>query len=118
MLSLLRGLQWQMEGDSQTGPVREHNEDCIATHVDKKRSFAVVCDGVGGHNAGEVASRMACTFLSEGVPAMDSIDESALKHLLHRAHTTLCDAAEEETAMSHMDTTVVLAVQQLAQTPY
>ncbi|MEE2651425.1 MAG: protein phosphatase 2C domain-containing protein [Pseudomonadota bacterium] len=112
MLTLLRSLQWQMDGDSQTGPVREHNEDCFAIHADKKRSFAIVCDGVGGHNAGEVASQMACAFLSEQLRAMAGIDEGALKHLLHLAHTTLCDAAEEDAALSQMATTVVLAVQQ------
>ena len=49
---------------SETGPVREHNEDFIghfvpddeATRAEKGCLF-VVCDGVGGSEAGEVASR-------------------------------------------------------------
>ena len=39
---------------SDTGRVRDHNEDNYL--VDKKLSLSVVADGMGGHAAGEVAS--------------------------------------------------------------
>lgn len=51
---------------SETGPVRDHNEDSIAFSFpenDKHNLIAVVADGMGGHNAGEVASKMACDLL-------------------------------------------------------
>ena len=51
---------------SETGPVRDHNEDSIAFSFpenDKQSLIAVVADGMGGHNAGEVASKMACDLL-------------------------------------------------------
>lgn len=51
---------------SETGPVRDHNEDSIAFSFpenDKQNLIAVVADGMGGHNAGEVASKMACDLL-------------------------------------------------------
>lgn len=112
MLTRVRSLQWHLDGDSQTGPVREHNEDCIAVHVDKRRSFAIVCDGVGGHNAGEVASQMACAYLAEHLQTLNAVDEASLKHLLQAAHSTLCEAAEQDDGLRHMATTVVLAVQQ------
>src|SRR5690606_7362873 len=51
---------------SETGPTRDHNEDSIAFSFpenDKKNLIAVVADGMGGHNAGEVASKMACQLV-------------------------------------------------------
>lgn len=42
---------------TDTGRVREHNEDAISTNLDA--GLFVLADGMGGYNAGEVASRIA-----------------------------------------------------------
>ena len=44
-------------GVSDTGRVREHNEDTIGTDVDI--GLVVLADGMGGYKAGEVASGIA-----------------------------------------------------------
>ena len=44
-------------GQTDTGRVREHNEDTIASDVDA--GLLVLADGMGGYNAGEVASGIA-----------------------------------------------------------
>src|ERR1700748_1142674 len=44
-------------GLTDTGKVREHNEDTIATDADI--GLLVLADGMGGYNAGEVASGIA-----------------------------------------------------------
>ncbi len=78
-------LHLAVAGRSDTGPVRSHNEDsCYPTKedIDQADSYpnrqliphlSLVCDGVGGHDGGEVASQLAvksiqpliATFLTE-----------------------------------------------------
>src|SRR2546421_4864969 len=52
----LRG-KLRVVGLTDTGKVREHNEDTIA--VDPDIGLLVLADGMGGYNAGEVASGIA-----------------------------------------------------------
>ena len=50
-------LTLRLAGNSDTGRVRKHNEDCIALRPDL--GLVVLADGMGGHRAGEVASGLA-----------------------------------------------------------
>jgi protein phosphatase len=60
-------LEVQMAGACDPGIARDHNEDAIALQEDDGRGyfFAIVCDGMGGHNAGEVASAIAVETIAE-----------------------------------------------------
>lgn len=111
MLRRFRPLRWRLDADSRTGPYRDHNEDCVATGAEPRRGYAMVCDGVGGHKAGEVASQTACRLLSDALDAMDAVDESSLRALLQQVHLALCEKAENNPELHAMATTVVLAVQ-------
>jgi serine/threonine protein phosphatase PrpC len=50
---------------TDVGRQREHNEDNYL--VDKKLGLFVVCDGMGGHAAGEVASALAVRTIHDEV---------------------------------------------------
>src|SRR5215472_11694615 len=51
----------EIASHSDPGMVRSHNEDSIAS--DATKGLVVLADGMGGYNAGEVASGMATTVL-------------------------------------------------------
>src|SRR6266540_6210424 len=48
----------RVHGVTDQGRIRSNNEDCF-TSVEDVQFCVVVADGMGGHNAGEVAARLA-----------------------------------------------------------
>jgi PPM family protein phosphatase len=52
-------------GASDRGPVRPSNQDCFG--IDEQLGLCVIADGMGGHNAGEVAARIVVDALLEHV---------------------------------------------------
>lgn len=66
------------QGASDVGKLREINEDYF--YVDNTRGLFIVCDGVGGNSAGEVASHKAIEFTIEYLDEHWSEVESAGKN--------------------------------------
>lgn len=54
-------------GDTDVGKRRTHNEDSLSVREDL--GLFVVADGAGGHNAGEVAARLACVSICNYIGA-------------------------------------------------
>ena len=72
---------------TDNGNVRELNEDYFAYCIEDKFSLYIVADGMGGHNAGEVASKMAAEgimkYIKEkiGKISIDNILEEAISNV-------------------------------------
>lgn len=93
------------------GIVREENEDRILAPKDDNGYFIAVADGMGGHNAGEVASSLVIETLSdfcENTPK-NKINESSLKEVLTSANKKVCDDAQNNPVHKGMGTTVTAA---------
>lgn len=79
-------LSWGSRSD--VGLVRGHNEDSFLV---QDPVFAV-CDGVGGHAAGEVASAIAVRTISQLAP--DTADDARLGAAVEEANSAIISAAQ------------------------
>jgi serine/threonine protein phosphatase PrpC len=95
------------------GLVRQNNEDCILT--DDKLGIYLLADGIGGHNAGEVASALAVdtvhTVLRSNI-AHTEVDGyfELMVHAMHAAHWEINSKALASSTLMKMGTTLVVAV--------
>jgi len=98
---------------TDTGQVREHNEDCIGG--DESLGVAIVADGMGGYQAGEVASATAVKIIME---QLDSLFKTSthlkrysatmlLEQAVLKANQAIYKMAENQIHYSGMGTTVV-----------
>ncbi len=85
---------------SETGPVAEHNEDRVLARPE--RGLWVVADGMGGHEAGEIASEVVIEAIEEAVAEGRSLAE-AVQH----SHHAIKYAAENGRGAVGMGSTVV-----------
>ena len=93
------------------GRVRPINEDSYYVPAEGER-FCAVADGMGGHNAGEVASALAVQVFSANMREIDEITAEALRGAVERANEAVYDAALENAEMSGMGTTFSALAQQ------
>lgn len=102
-------------GITDKGRVRPTNQDIYRLEVcpEKESAFVLVCDGMGGANAGNVASRFAAdSFLADAAGALDSAPDEIVRHktMLHaleKANDTVFGLAGRQPEFRGMGTTLV-----------
>ncbi len=104
------------------GMVRAHNEDSIAS--DPANGLMVLADGMGGYNAGEVASGMATTVITTEIQQLLTkvqpfeIDEETkqavagrmIREQVLKANTSIYQAAQSQPQYAGMGTTLVVCL--------
>ena len=113
---------FEMIALTDVGKKREHNEDSVG--ADSAYGFALVADGMGGHNAGEVASGIAANVVYEQLRAVlpeintgeedkDSgyaMESLAIKNAIELANQAINQTARTQPECAGMGTTIVAAL--------
>jgi len=102
---------------SDTGRARNNNEDSVA--VDEATALMVLADGMGGYNAGEIASGMATSFIKTELgrwlaeasdTATDTDVRRAMDICVDNANRAIFNAANSNPQYAGMGTTLVVGV--------
>lgn len=102
---------------SDTGEVRPSNQDFYAVGYDADYCYAIVCDGMGGHNGGNVASEMAVNIIRKHLASKlsgelyEEVVKGAVLGSIRAANDEIFRKSKESEELSGMGTTAVVAVE-------
>src|SRR3712207_1280395 len=88
-------------GMTDPGKVRKNNEDSLLTGEGRDETLFVVADGIGGFEAGEVASSIAIDVLKDLEPS------APLEDAIREANRRILAASRGDERLTGMGTTVV-----------
>lgn len=106
---------------SDPGRIRSRNEDSI--YVNAALGLVILADGMGGYNAGEVASGMATNLIGTGLeqafadkavrtsdPAGTLLARTTLETTIGNANAAIFDSSQKESQYAGMGTTLVVVL--------
>ena len=119
-MSLINSLE--MATATHTGMVRSHNEDSV--NVEADIGLAVLADGMGGYNAGEVASGIATALITNETRdaltrlSLQEVDGESgepvasclLREVVTKANTSIYQSANSQPQYAGMGTTLVVGL--------
>ena len=107
---MAQDIPYEIGSETDVGSVREENQDAIGYFQTKDGAWTLllVCDGMGGHAGGQMASNMAVETISQafdrGIAALDPT--AALTEAILAANAAILLAAQEHSEKRGMGTTV------------
>ena len=117
-------LSQSLQSASLTDPgrVRDHNEDCIESRP--QIGLFVLADGMGGYNAGEVASGMATSLIADGLEETwrqrdvdrlgreeaKALSERLMREQIARANSAIFTTSQNNPECAGMGTTLVVCL--------
>ena len=117
-------LSQSLQSASLTDPgrVRDHNEDCIESRPEI--GLYVLADGMGGYNAGEVASGMATSLIADGLQEAwnprevtrmgrddaKALSEKLVREQIARANNAIFTTSQNNPECAGMGTTLVVSL--------
>ena len=103
-------ISYSVGSETDVGSVRDENQDAVGYFQTKDGEWTllVVCDGMGGHAAGQLASSLAVATLSEvfnrQIAEVDAV--ATLEQAIRAANAAIFQAAQESPEKRGMGTTV------------
>lgn len=98
-------------GKTDVGITRSNNEDYFV--ISEELNMYVVADGMGGHNAGEVASKLACETIVSAVKKLKKAGkfswENDIEKVIEDTNQAILNYVGENPNCRGMGTTVVVA---------
>lgn len=93
---------------SDIGNSRKVNEDFADYYIDKDICLYVIADGMGGHNAGEVASKIAVQNTIDYIKSIQNIENTQkdLKDAIYESNRCIFEKSKEDIHLSGMGTTI------------
>jgi len=88
-------------GITDAGKVRQNNEDSLLVGDGRDETLFAVADGIGGFEAGEVASRITIEVLKELKP------QDPFEAAIREANSRILESARDDERLSGMGTTIV-----------
>ena len=107
----------QISANTDVGRRRQSNQDSyIVDKLSDGTVVAVVCDGMGGHAGGNVASSIAVKRITDEIKKnyRENMSSASIKNMIEsavvHANLDIVDEAEQNNGLEGMGTTVVAAV--------
>lgn len=101
-------LELQMAMATDVGRIRRRNEDEV--RILPEAGAAILADGMGGHQAGDVASRLAIDVIAEEIDKTEQVDEQVLNHWIEVANQAIRSVAGTHSEYRGMGATIVVTV--------
>lgn len=93
---------------TDVGQVRQRNEDEV--RILPEAGAAILADGMGGHQAGDVASRLAVEVVADEVKRNERVDQHTLGTWIRAANEAIRGVANTHPAYRGMGATIVVAI--------
>ncbi len=99
-------------GITHIGNVRKVNEDSFLVCSEKHHKYLMIADGMGGHAAGEVASKLACDSIRAYIHTLQKrrLSEQDMLDAVEHANKKILAYAEQHPDKKGMGTTLTFAV--------
>lgn len=101
-------LELEMGVATDVGQIRQRNEDEV--RILPEAGAAILADGMGGHQAGDVASRLAIEVIAEEIDKNDHADEQVLNRWIEAANQAIRSVASTHSEYRGMGATIVVTL--------